>query len=140
MVRGFSGYGGRPIRARFMVPLEVGVLVLVGIVGLVVGAPIVDLLGFCADGILLALLLVIVVSSVVRSLDSMRYTPTELRRAGGYSPVLKWLGLAVCGLAGGYAATVHSFNTQLEIVATALVVLLNIDAGRIHLRLGKQHQ
>lgn len=136
MVRGLSGYGGRPIRARFMVPLEVGVLVLVGIVGLVVGASIVDLLGFCADGILLALLLVI----VVRSLDSMRYTPTELRRAGGYSPVLKWLGLAVCGLAGGYAATVHSFNTQLEIVATALVVLLNIDAGRIHLRLGKQHQ
>lgn len=137
-MRGFAGYGGRPIRAQYLVPLEVGAVLLVGIVGLLFDASVLHLLGFAVEGVLLVLLLATLISAALRSLDRFRYTSTELGSAGGFSPVLKWLGLAVCGLAGGYAATSHSLYTQVEVVAIALVALINIDAIRLHVRLQKQ--
>jgi hypothetical protein len=137
-MRGFSGYGGRPIRAKYVVPLEVGAALLVGTVAFSFDASVLHLLEFAAEGVLLVLLLATLMSAALRTLDRFRYTPTELERAGGFSPVLKWLGLAVCGLAGGYASASHSLTTQVGVVAIALVVLLNIDAIRLHVQLQKQ--
>ncbi len=121
-----------------MVPLEVGTALLVGIIAFFFDASVLHMLEFAAEGVVLVLLLATLISASLRALDRFRYTSTELERAGGFSPVLKWLGLAVCGLAGGYAATSHSLYTQVAVVAIALVVLINITAVRLHVQLQKQ--